>query len=344
MRKTLLVTLEYPPQVGGVANYYANMVQNLPSTKISVLVIKKHWLRSFLTITKTIKKEKIELVLVGQVLPLGTVVWLLSKVLPIKYITMTHAMDITYPLKYPRKKWLMTKILNASERVTTVSNYTKRELQKLLTGRNQYKISIIPPGPNLTPAKYPDLPSSPEQPTILSVGRLVKRKGHDMVLRAMPAVIKKFPKAQYLIAGDGPYRDTLEDFVKKHKLEKNVEFMGRVPEEEIARLYAGCNLFIMPSRALPDQDVEGFGLVFLEANSFGKPVIAGNSGGVPDAVVDGKTGFLVDPEDPHMIAKAIIQLLYNQDLADRLGEQGKNRVANEFTWKLQAEKLKKLLI
>ena len=160
MKETLLVTLDYPPNIGGVANYYKNIVDNLDPEKITVLTNDNHklitrfpiwpkWLPSFWNIYKTIKAENIEMILVGQILPIGTAVWLICKLLKIPYIVMTHAMDVTYPLKYPRKKWLIKKILNNAFRVITVSRFTEKQLKNLMLGKNLSKIEVIYPCPNL---------------------------------------------------------------------------------------------------------------------------------------------------------------------------------------------------
>ncbi len=360
MRRSLLVTLEYPPQVGGVANYYYNLVNQLPAEKISVLTNADHrllsrwplwpkWLPALWTIWKKISQDKIELLLVGQVLPLGTVAWLLKLVRHTPYIIMTHAMDITYPQKYPRKKWLLKKILNSAEQITTVSNYTRQEIKKLLSGRQQHKVTIIPPGPNITPAKYPYPPAVFSQEEIknkkiiLSVGRLVARKGHDRVIQVLPEILRHYPQTKYIIAGHGENKSDLQQLAKNLQVDKNIVFLHNLNNQQIAWLYQNCDLFIMPSRQLANNDVEGFGLVYLEANSFGKPVIAGQSGGVSDAVIDGQTGYLVDPEDKEMIAKAILRVLDNQPLAQKMGQQGAQRVKEKFSWPLQAQRLMHLL-
>ena len=114
-------------------------------------------------------------------------------------------------------------------------------------------------------------------------------------------------------------------------------------DEQVAQYYNACDVFIMPSRETSDRDVEGFGLVYLEANSFGKPVIAGKSGGVEDAVIDGQTGFLVEPEDVNMVAESLIKILSNKDLAEKLGQQGRLRVEREFSWFHKARQLEKIL-
>jgi len=171
--------------------------------------------------------------------------------------------------------------------------------------------------------------------TILTVGRLVERKGHEVVLRALPMVLKRFPNVIYQIVGNGSMEKKLHHLVDEMKLRKNVEFYGEV--NNIKHFYQNCDMFIMPSRFIEEKgDVEGFGLVYLEANFFGKPVVAGRAGGVSDAVIDGVTGILVDPENAEEIANAIIKLLENPELAHKLGEQGRQRVVTEFTWERAA--------
>jgi phosphatidylinositol alpha-1,6-mannosyltransferase len=356
MRKALLVTIEYPPQVGGVANYYFNLAKNLPVDKLEVftnqndeLLAKRSflpWLKAFKAIKKRIKEKGIEVILVGQILPLGTIVWLLSKYLKIPYIVFTHAMDITYPQKYPRKKILMQKILNSAEKIITVSRYTKYEIYKLLDNRSQRKIEIITPAPNITPNQFSIFNSqfsNKDEKIILSVGRLVARKGYDTVIKSLSLVLNKIPNIKYIIIGNGSYKETLQKLAQKLELQDRIEFKENLSDEQVAQYYNACDVFIMPSRETSDRDVEGFGLVYLEANSFGKPVIAGKSGGVEDAVIDGQTGFLVEPEDVNMVAESLIKILSNKDLAEKLGQQGRLRVEREFSWFHKARQLEKIL-
>lgn len=168
---------------------------------------------------------------------------------------------------------------------------------------------------------------------ILTVGNLVARKGHDMVIRALPRLMETIPDVTYLIVGDGPHREQLEALAETMRVRDRVVFAGRIPDESLPDIYALCDVFAMPSREeLNKNDVEGFGLVFLEANACTKPVVAGRSGGIPDAVEDGVTGFLADPNDPGDIAQTIGRLLTDKGLATRMGLQGRLRVVNRFDW------------
>ena len=159
-----------------------------------------------------------------------------------------------------------------------------------------------------------------------------------MVLKALPEVLKIIPNLIYLIGGTGPTRKPLESLVKSLNLKDLVKFLGYIPKEDLSSYYHLSDMFIMPNREV-GTSVEGFGIVFIEANACKKPVIAGRSGGALDAVVDGKTGLLVNPEDHSDIAKALIKLLSNEKLAKQMGEIGYNRVKNELTWERIVSKM-----
>lgn len=171
-------------------------------------------------------------------------------------------------------------------------------------------------------------------PIVLHPGRLVARKNHAGAIRAVSMVTRDVPAVQYVVAGDGEEREGLESLARRlGLLGSSVFFLGEVTDEELAALYRDCELCVMPSlEHTADGDVEGFGIVFLEAGLFGKPVIGGASGGIPDAVVDGQTGFLVPPEDHQALAQRIAELLCDGNRAARLGEAGRRRVEAEFCW------------
>jgi phosphatidylinositol alpha-1,6-mannosyltransferase len=166
---------------------------------------------------------------------------------------------------------------------------------------------------------------------MVSLCRLVPRKGVDTVLEALPAIRDAVPEVQYVVAGDGADRSRLRGLAERLGVMAFVRFLGRVTNEEVPPLLHMADLFVMPARE-ERPDVEGFGLVFLEANACGTPVIGSTSGGIPDAVVDGETGLLVPPSAPGAFAEAAIRLLTDVDLRRRLGRAGRERVLREGTW------------
>jgi phosphatidylinositol alpha-1,6-mannosyltransferase len=181
-------------------------------------------------------------------------------------------------------------------------------------------------------------------PVILTVGNLVERKGHDMVIKSLPAICQRVPDATYLIVGTGPFRERLDELAAELGVRDRIVFAGRVPDDQLPDVYAMCDVFAMPSRArFASHDVEGFGLVFLEAGACAKAVVAGRSGGIEDAVVDGLTGLIVDPSDARDIGQALIRLLTDSELRGRLGQQGRARVEKERTWSIVGARVQAIL-
>jgi phosphatidylinositol alpha-1,6-mannosyltransferase len=179
---------------------------------------------------------------------------------------------------------------------------------------------------------------------ILTVARLVARKGQDVVLRALPKILEWVPNVKYVVVGKGSYATRLKDLTRELNLESHVVFAGFVPQHELPLYYWASDVFVMPSRIERGSgDLEGFGISFLEANVCGKPVVAGRSGGVEDAVVHGKTGFLVDPKSEKEVSERIIKLLTDEKLAATLGSQGRNRILEQFTWSHIAQRYINLL-
>jgi phosphatidylinositol alpha-1,6-mannosyltransferase len=177
------------------------------------------------------------------------------------------------------------------------------------------------------------------------VGRLVDAyKGHDMVIRAMPLILAKAPGTRYVIVGDGPLRAWLARLAASLGVADAVRFVGEVADDEVDAWYRRCDVFVLASRESEvSGGAEGYGLVFVEASLHGKPLVAGRSGGIPDAVIDGETGLLVDPLDPGDIADAITRVLGEPDLAARLGRAGHRRAVEELSWPRSAEQFARLL-
>ena len=166
---------------------------------------------------------------------------------------------------------------------------------------------------------------------ILTVGRLTPRKGIDTVIRALPSVIERVPNAVYMVVGEGEDRARLEALAAEMGVTDHVLFEGSVPFSQLPSTYNLCDVFVTPSRSAPPS-VEGFGIVFLEVNACGKPVIGARSGGIPDAIVDGETGLLVEPDDEPGLAEALISLLSDPARCRALGDAGRARVEQACTW------------
>lgn len=376
MKKILIATIEFPPQKGGIANYLAGLIGALPRDKVAVLAPKHYgaenfdnrrqykiyrkdlmsrlpfvwpkWLPLLFYLWRTARREKVEVILVGQVLPVGTAAMILKKFLEISYFVSCHGMDILTAAESPRKKKLLNKILEQAAGVVANSEFTKNELIKI--GVPEKKITVVYPCPTgevgITQEKVGEIKNRlglADKKIVLTVGRLVARKGQDKVIEAMPRIFEKVPNAIYVILGGGPEKENLRFKIENLKLENEVLLPGEVSEEKKNAFFQLCDVFVMTPRQI-GPDVEGFGTVYLEANQYGKPVVAGQSGGVAEAVVDNVTGLIVNSENVNQIAEAVIKLLTDGSLAKKLGEQGRTRVEREFQWAVQAEKLEKLLV
>ncbi|MCP5007278.1 MAG: glycosyltransferase family 4 protein, partial [Planctomycetes bacterium] len=177
--------------------------------------------------------------------------------------------------------------------------------------------------------------------TVLTVSRLVERKGHDTILKALPQVLEAIPNLHYIIVGDGPDRENLKTLSKRLNLYTHVTFAGQVPDEALVKYYNLCDVFVMPNREVfnSTDSIEGFGITFIEANACGKPVIGGLSGGAVEAINDGVSGFLVDPLDKDKVAEKMIYLLQNVDAAGKIGKAGRKRAEEEFSWETRAREL-----
>lgn len=254
---------------------------------------------------------------------------------------------ISYDVEYQNsrlRRWLPSSFRECVG-VVTISRFNSRIMQAL--GCPEDKIRQLTLG--FDPGRFSDVVPSDlpvrlgitGRPTVLTVARLADPfKGVDTMLRAWPQVASVVPDARYVVAGDGRHRPQLETLAGELNLGESVIFTGKISDADLAALYKECTAFALMSRLREgDGGAEGFGLVFLEANSFGKPVLGGNSGGIPDAVIDEVTGLLAEPEDVADVARQTIRLLTDPDLAARLGGQGRARVLNDLTWSASAARL-----
>ncbi|MFA5106975.1 MAG: glycosyltransferase family 4 protein [Patescibacteria group bacterium] len=377
MKRSLFVTLDYPPRVGGVARVYTNLIRRLPPDRVLVLapperqdhlfdrrepyrIIRRSfytrlpllwpkWLPLLITIFRLVRREHVECIHVGQVLPIGTAVLLLQKFFHVPYIVYSHGLDVTAPQAWPRKKRLIQKILNQAAAIVANSEFTKQEIIRL--GVPADKILVLTPACSLlgaaagqglieTVRRRHNLDG---REVLLTVGRLEERKGQDSVIRALGELLPRHPQLVYVVVGAGPDEQRLHHLADECQVAGQVIFAGRIPDEELPAYYQNCDVFCMPSRELSNRDVEGFGIVYLEANAYGKPVVGGKSGGVAEAIIDGQTGLLVSPGDQPALVQAIDRLLTDQAFAVRLGRAGQARVEKEFNWETRARVVRQLI-
>jgi phosphatidylinositol alpha-1,6-mannosyltransferase len=261
---------------------------------------------------------------------------LLSYVLPVRFFLYLHGHDVLCPLQNPVLRSLFERTLNRTQAIVCNSSFT----QDYLKAHFQFDTSTHVINPVVRPEKFGDqrvldqahklranvratYNISEEAVVILSVGRLVRHKGHNRVIENLPVLLAEGLDVYYLICGRGPMEPELRSLASELGVEKRVLFAGYVPDEQLASYYAACDLFSMLTFFdAKNRSVEGFGIVYLEAGYFGKPVIASRVGGVEDAVRHGESGILVDPNSADEVAKALSQLCTDRQLRERLGCKG----------------------
>lgn len=270
--------------------------------------------------------------------------YLVSRIRKVPYVITAHGYEAILPTR-TRRHFLYKKVLNGASRVFAVSAHTANCLVQCEV--SQERLRVIHNG--VRPEQFAldgETKRLVEQDrkrfaldgrfVLLTVARLVPRKGHLSVLNALAGLKSRIPNLRYVIVGEGPMKDRLHQAVRELSLEDVVMFGGEVSDQDRTSLLHACDVFVMPNSDIlrPDGvlDTEGFGIGFLEASACGKPVIAGRAGGAPEAVSDGRTGILVDPADTNELEDAIFRLFSDGDLALRLGLEGKQRVEREFTW------------
>lgn len=379
MTKRLFISLDFPPDKGGIQNYIFGLVSNMVPRDCRVLTtvgtdyanslrfdqqhsflttrVKFFWpsgvfmkivhlLRLLITALSMRRGFKYIEVYFGNVYPIGLLGPLFKYLFGVKYIPIIYGMDIqslrTAKIRYHLIAW----VLHSASAVICISSYTKKLLVEM--GLEGDRVLIVHPGIDLTQfsqiQQQVDLDEVRKRfglggsKILMTVARLVERKGHDVVLQALHEMSLKKVDYRYVICGDGPMMGKLRELVYQYDLDDKVTFTGVISNVDLVALYMCSHVFVMPSREIVETgDVEGFGIVFLEANYFGLPVIAGRSGGIPDAVLDGETGFLVDPEDPVEIGSRMRLLITDDELANRLGQNGKRWVVERCQWPNRVE-------
>jgi len=288
-----------------------------------------------------IMRERPDVIHLGEYNLAGVAAWWAQRVLRIPYVFYTYAEEIPILSKRPWHNIIFLTLLRRAQAVVTVSEYTR----SLLVARGVAPDRIFKIVPAVGDEKR--LGVTVEQleavrrkydlnnhPVVLTVGTLSERKGHAMVIQALPQISRLYADVRYVIVGSGPQEATLRQQVREAGLGEQVIFAGRVGDTELTCLYEICDVFVMPHRQVQTTlDTEGCPTVFLEASAHGKPVVGGNAGGVADAILNGRTGFIIDGTDPTVLAQTICRLLGDPELAHRMGEAGR-----EYTYSLTAER------
>jgi phosphatidylinositol alpha-1,6-mannosyltransferase len=292
-------------------------------------------------------RNKFDAVHGARALPEGLVAWIMARLLRKPLVVYCHGEELSTWGRGRKFRTMLWVYRHADANIAN-SEYTLEEMVKL--GVRRETITLIYPGVD-TERFRPGLPCEDlkqsiglqaGQHLILSVGRLVRRKGFDQVIRAIPELVKQGIDAHYALIGIGEDWDYLSDLAKELGVSERLHLLGHVSPEDLPRWYNASDVFVMANREI-NGDTEGFGMVFLEAAACGKPAIAGDAGGTGAAVVDGETGFRVDGNCVAAVSTALLAVLNNTNLAAHMASTGLARAQTEFSWDSVAEKTHLLL-
>lgn len=349
--KIVTFTMDFLPEIGGVQTYLYEILNRLGSThEITVVTPIEGKLPSKSTLNKVALKQNNAIsywrmarqlnpkrILVGHAHPQ----LLLAARLCFRqdYATVAYGNDFLAA----QRRWhrpFFNHLLAKSNPLITITNANANRLQTLGLP------DPIVVYPATDPKQFTPTTQAKENPTpiLLTVSRLVPRKGIDLVIKSLPTLLEGWPTLRYTVIGSGPDRKRLQHLAQEMNVVDAVHFLGRVSNERLIKSYQRADVFVMPSREIVDAgSVEGFGIVYLEASASGLPVVAGHSGGAVEAVRDGETGFLVPPDDAAALAKILHRLLDDEELRRRLGQNGRAWVESEMNWDRAAQQMAQAL-
>jgi phosphatidylinositol alpha-1,6-mannosyltransferase len=317
----VLVTDDYPPAVGGIASYLRDLYGGGAGDVEARVIV--GGLGAVSPLVRAILRKRPAVLFAGTLFSSGVVAAFVSRLFAIPYALHVYGTDLTTRSRSRLMQHVAGWVLRGASRVVVISDFGAGCAAEWGIDPTRI-VKVVPP---VDTHRFRPAPSGGTK-LLLTVARLVPRKGHDVVLRALPHVLSEVPEARYVIVGDGPDRVRLESIVQELGLGAAVRFEGQV--DDVVPWYQACDVFVMMSRDA-EGEVEGFGIAFTEASACGKPVVGGRVGGTPEAVIDGVTGILVDPVDHRAVAKAIVHLLTHPEAAAQMGRAGRARAERELS-------------
>ena len=380
VEKILFVTNDFPPQSGGIQTFIEGLIYQLPPESVVVHTSSQsseveqtrydqeifHQLGAIVVrdrqrillptpglrarVAGTIHAHSIKTVVFGASVPLGLLAPSLRRLGVTRMVALTHGHEVWWS-KVPLFSHLLRRVARSVDVLTYLGSFTKSAISAALDARDLSKLMALPPGVDIENFHPGD--KSEEllkryglsgKLIILCVGRLVQRKGQDVLIKALSKVRGQFPNAQLVIAGSGNYEERLRALAKKEGVAQSVSFLGRVPFEDLPALFRSADIFASPTRErFAGLEVEGLGIVYLEASASGVPVIAGDSGGSPDAVQQDVTGKVVAGSDIDGLAKALTELLADAQLRAQMGSAGRLWMESQWSWQVIGARFRHLL-
>ncbi|MPV49942.1 glycosyltransferase [Pseudactinotalea sp. HY160] len=362
MPRTLVLTNDFPPRQGGIETFIAALTDRLGPDLVvytaampgdaevdagldfpvirdrSSMLLPTPRVRR--AVVAALREHGCDRVLIGSSVPLGLLAPALRAAGARRIVAITHGHE-TWWARVPLTRPLLRRVGDAVDVLTYISTWTRDEIARGLSQAGRSRQQRLTPG--VDPERFrpgsggarvrADLGLGDDVPVVVCTARLVKRKGQDMLVRAWPRVLAAVPGARLVLVGDGPRRRALERLAGRLGVRESVVFTGGVPWERIPGYVDAADVFAGPSRTrLFGLEPEGLGIVYLEASACERPIVVGRSGGAPDTVVDGETGYLVDPRDPDDIARRLVDLLRDPGLRLAMGRRGRARVVEGWTW------------
>ncbi|HEY9411898.1 MAG TPA: glycosyltransferase family 4 protein [Jiangellaceae bacterium] len=374
MSRTLVVTNDFPTRHGGIESFVYALCDRLPPDEVVVYTASMPDDHAFdaqlpfpvvrdpsTTLLPTpavarrtaavMRAEGCDSVLFGAAAPLGLLADRLRDAGASRLVGLTHGHE-TWWARVPGARQALRRIGETCDVLTYVSEFCRRRIMPALSADAAERMVRLAPGvdttvfqPGVGGAQVRErLGLDPSRPVLLSVSRFVPRKGQDALIKAMPQILDAVPDAVLLLVGDGPNRKRLESLTHEHRVDNEVIFAGAVPWSEAPSWFDSADVFAMPCRTRQGGlEPEALGIVFLESQACGRPVLVGDSGGAPETVIHGETGYVVDPFNPPAIASRAIELLADPDHAKDLGRKGRAWVAREWSWEEPVATLRRLL-
>lgn len=373
MGRTLIITNDFPPRPGGIESFVLAMAERFPPGEVVVHTSRGKGDKEFDAqlnfpvirdrspimlptpgITKRsiaiAKAEGCDRVWFGAAAPLALMAPKLRAAGIERMVATTHGHEVWWSV-VPGARGLMRRIGRHVDALTYLGEYTRSRIAPALDPTGLTRFVQLTPGvddatfnPTVDGSKVREELGLGDRPVVVCVSRMVARKGQDVLVEALPLIRKKVPDAALLLVGDGPYRSEVERRVERARLTKDVFITGRVPWDRIAEYFAAGDVFCMPARTrLGGFDLEGLGICYLEAAATGLPVVAGDSGGAPDAVLEGENGFVVHGSDARAVADRCTELLLDKDLSAKFGQRGREWVLEKWRWDDLAVQLQRLL-
>ncbi|MHB8974340.1 MAG: glycosyltransferase family 4 protein [Pirellulaceae bacterium] len=371
MKNTMLLLSElFPPKTGGSGRWFWEIYRRLPREQVVVVAgedpreadfdrthdlritriplswrewgvidfqATRNYARAYRAVRRVLRENDGQCVHCGRLLPEGWIAWLVNKICGTPYLCYVHGEELSYGLASRQLGWMMRRVLNGMDYAIANSRNTASIL------RDQWnvpadRIRLLHPGvdverfvPMARDLEIRNKLGWQDRPVVLTVGRLQERKGHDTLIRALSQIRKTIPNVLYCIVGDGEQRPRLEELAQANGLRDYVQFRGEIDDSDLIECYQQCDLFVLPNREV-NGDIEGFGMVLLEAQACGKPVVAGASGGTAETMRIPETGRTVPCDGPDELAQMIVELLSDPPLRDQMGRAARQWTVERFSW------------